>query len=283
MRIGFITSLLWPRYGTYWTRVAADAGAELILAEPDQVIRAAQQRFIREIPSTAFRLATAEAIALADCDLIIVPHPNRDASSTRGGGQNPWIADFPDVLETEAGLQNLFAVPASLGSEAEPLAVNLLQQLRDDGWRTRMIMERHRSLLKPSSRNMPEPARQNTIGVFGQSWLTDLVLAQRAVPEGRHFVAQSEMDPHKLRAEALRTIDGLVPTDLEVLGAVRWFTRRGSISEMIMLVDGASAVDDWLLGQALKLTHKEITAVRIQDVMQGEELGLHLLSRHRKD
>src|SRR5690625_6588922 len=98
MRIGFVSSLLWPRYGKYWTRVVSDAGAEPVRADPDEVIRAAGQRFVQAVPSTVFRLATAEAICLADCDLIIVPQLNMGASSTRGGGQDPWIADFPAGL-----------------------------------------------------------------------------------------------------------------------------------------------------------------------------------------
>lgn len=283
MRIGFVSSLLWPRYGKYWTRLVADAGAELVLADPEQVLKATQQRFIQTVPSTVFRLATAEAVALADCDLIIVPHLNRAAGSTRGGGQDPWISDFPAVLEAEAGLQNLFPVPASLGVEVEPLAVSLLQQLRDDGWRTRMIMERHRALLKLPPVSMPDPGRQQTVGVVGQNWIVDRKLAELAVTADQPFLAQSELDPVQLRTEALRTVDGLVPTDLEVLGAVRWFTRRGSIGRIIMLTDSASGVDDWLLGQAQKLSHKELTSVNIQDLMPAAELAPHLLTRYRPE
>lgn len=279
MRIGFVSSLLWPRYGRYWTRVVTDAGAEPVWPDPEEVLKASRQRFIQAVPSTVFRLATAEAISLTDCDLIIVPHLNRGAGSTRGGGQDPWIADFPAVLEAEAGLQNLFAVPASLSAEVEPLAVTLLQQLRHDGWRTRMIMERHRSLLKPARTSMKDPQR-GTVGVAGQSWLVDSTLAALAAGDGVPVMAQSALDPERLRAEALRVTDGLVPTDLEALGAVSWFSRRGGISSVIMLSDADSAVDSWLLGQARRLSSREIREVKVQDLLADGELERHLLSRY---
>lgn len=280
MRIGFVTSLLWPRYGHYWTSIASDAGAEVVRAQPEQAEKVMSQRFMRTIPSAAFRAATAEALSLADCDMIIVPHLNHGVHSNRGGGQDPWISDFPAVLASEAGLMNLFPVPARLGPDAEPLAVSLLQQLRHDGWRTRMIMERHRAQLRSAPQPLRDRGRTGTVGVAGQSWLVDTRLAALASGPDRPVLAQSELDPGLLAAEAERTLEGLLPTDLEALGAVRWFARRGSIESIIMLVDEGSSADGWLVRQAGRLSSKEVRPVSVQDLLPDSDLIRHLLTRH---
>lgn len=282
MRVGFITSVLWPRYGHFWNKLASDAGAELVIAEPEQVLKQLEQRFVREIPSTIFRLATAEAIALTNCDWIVTPHPNMASESRRGGAQDPWISDFPEVLSAAAGLQNLYAVPVRLDRTVEPLAVTFLQELLHDGWRTRKIMERHRNQLSPRPLPAPAQTRPGTVGIVGQPWLLDGALAELAVSDGERMLSQSDIDPGLLMAEAERHHDGLVASDLEVLGAVRWLTRRGGVERIVMLVDGESQMDTWLAGQAARATHKEFSVLKVQDRLAGEEFYRHLLMRHAR-
>ena len=274
-----MTSVLWPRYGHFWNKLAADAGAELIVAEPELVLRQLEQRFVREIPSTVFRLATAEAITLADCDWIVTPYPNMGSDSRRGGAQDPWISDFPEVLSSAAGLRNLFAVPTWLDPEVEALAVTFLQELLHDGWQTRKIMERHRNLFAPRPLPAPKPTRQGTVGVVGQPWLIDDTLAGLAVPEGK-ILAQSAIEPAVLREEGARHHEGLPDTDLEVLGAVHWLSRRGGIERIVMLVDGESQMNTWLAGQAARIARREVSVLRVQDVLPGAELHMHLLTRY---
>lgn len=267
MRVGFITSILWSRYGQFWTRLAADAGAQVVYADAERTAANLSQRFIREIPSVAFRIATAEALALADCDFIVTPHPNSGSSSVRGGGTDPWISEFPELLAAEAGLQNVFGVPARLGPDVEPLAVTFLQELLHDGWRTRMIMERHRPLLSTPVAGPPALSRQGLTAVVAQPWLLSGDLVNALVPDdgfGRR-VSQAQLAPSLLLTEATRQFEGLVDTDLEVLGAVRWFTRKGAVERIVMLTDGDSRVDGWLAGQARAATHKPFTEIVIQD------------------
>lgn len=282
MRVGFITSVLWPRYGHFWNKLAADAGAELVVAEPEHVLRQLGQRFVREIPSTMFRLATAEALALVDCDWIVTPWPNMGSESRRGGAQDPWISDFPEVLASAAGLRNLFAVPVHLDAGVEPLAVTFLQELLHDGWQTRKIMERHRNLFVPQPLPAPRPTRAGTVGVVGQPWLLDDTLAGLALPDEQQILSQSAIDPAVLRDEGARHHSGLPETDLEVLGAVRWLTRRGGIERIVMLVDAESQMDTWLAGQAARATRREFSVVRVQDVLEEAELHRHLLARHNR-
>lgn len=280
MRVGFITSVLWPRYGHFWTRLAGDAGAELVTADPEEVNRQLTLPFIRQIPSTVFRMATAEAIALTDCDWTVTPQPNRGTQARRGGAQDPWISDFPEVLASTAGLNNLFAVPVRLDSSVEPLGVTFLQELMHDGWRTRKIMERHRNQLTGKPGAVTGTTRTGTVGVVGQSWLIDEHLARLAVPEGARFQTQNDFDPAQLVEEGARHREGLPDSDLEVLGAVSLMTRRGGIERLVMLVDEPSQMDTWLAGQAARMTHKDLTVVRVQELLDHEELHRHLLMRH---
>lgn len=280
MRVGFITSVLWPRYGHFWNKLASDAAAEIAVAEPETVLRQLEQRFIREIPSTVFRLATAEAIALGDCDWVVTPQPNMGSDSRRGGAQDPWISDFPEVLASAAGLRNLFAVPTHLGPDVEALAVTFLQELLHDGWQTRKIMERHRNQFAPRPLPAPRPTRQGTVGVVGQPWLIDEKLAGLAAGEGERILAQSSIDPEVLREEGARHLEGRPDTDLEVLGAVQWLSRRGGIERIVMLIDGESPMDSWLAGQAERVSRREFSVVTVQDVMAVPELHTHLLTRH---
>ena len=133
-----------------------------------------------------------------------------------------------------------------------------------------------------ANRGLKDPQR-GTVGVAGQSFLVDATLASLAVPSEQPVLTQSALDPEQLRAEALRVTDGLVPTDLETLGAVSWFSRRGGITSVVMLTDANSAVDSWLLSQAQGLSSRPIRQVAVQDLLPLGELERHLLTRYPRD
>lgn len=278
MRVGFVTSILWSRYGPFWTRLAADAGAEVVLPDPEQVLALQAKPQFQQVPSAAFRLATAEAVALADCDMVVAPHPNRDSPSRRGSGQDPWASEFPEVLATTFGLTNVFGVPVVLNAGAEQLAIAFLQRLLHDGWRNRMIMERHRNRLQATPGPLPPRTRPGTTGVVGQPWLAGNALAGLAVPEARH-VAAGALDPQMLRDEGARKASGLSDTDLEVLGAVSWFSRRGDFERITFIQDEGNEHDGWLLRQAREATHKPLEAVAVQQLLPEEDLARMLLEQ----
>src|SRR5690625_1634684 len=127
MRIGFLKTLLYSRYGDFWLALARDAGAEPVFADPEDVLRHNAGNLAAEVPASGFRLATAEALALAHCDIIVVPGLNYGLESTRGGGQDPWVSDFPEALAATSGLRNIFAVPAWLDPSMTDLVVTFLQ------------------------------------------------------------------------------------------------------------------------------------------------------------
>jgi hypothetical protein len=277
MQVGFVTSILWSRYGAFWRGLAAEAGAEIRFAAPDRVLQLQRSASLPAVPSVAFRLATAEAVALQDCDLLIVPQPNAGAVSTRGGGQDPWISDFPSVLAATSGLLNVQGVPAGLSASVEPLAIELLQHLTHDGGRVRRLWDRHKARLQPVSLPQPPVTRPGTVAVLAQPWLLNSELIALAAGDAEKVISQLQLDPAQLRAEGERLVPGLLPTDSEVLGAAHWFSRRGGVDRLIFIVDAGSGVDSWLAVQLEKLVNKPLQVVTAQELLPGNELAAGLL------
>ncbi len=265
MRVGFITSLLWPRYGAFWERLVRSAGAEAVYVSEEKMLEAMQDARLSAIPGIAFRLAAAQALAL-DADLILAPDLNPGADALRGSGQDPWIASFPEALgATFAALPQLLAVPASL-EKVETPAVRLLHTLTPDAAKVRRIWERVRgSATPPRARELRW--LEGAVGVFGQPWLLSDALLTRLEPP---CVSQHQLAPALLRAEGWRADDKLIPTDAEVLGTARYLGRKGSVTRLLMVADETSGADAWLLRRARRLVHKPLEVIPLQDLAPAE-------------
>lgn len=273
MRAGFITQLLWPRYGEFWTKLVQGAGLEPVYAADDKVRRALNDPRLDGIPGTAFRLAGAQALSL-DADVIFAPDLNPGESATRGGGQDAFIANFPEALASAlVGLPPVIGIPASLtGAGLESLVVSTLLGLTHDAGIVRRVWERQRPAARPL--RLPEPRWRvrpsdgGTVGVVGQPWLVNDALARR-VAGGSHMVAQHQLDPALLREEGRRLDDRLVGTDTEVLGAARFLGRKGSIERIVMIADETSGVDAWLVSQVQRTAHKPLSVAYVQRLDKG--------------
>jgi hypothetical protein len=280
VRVGFVTQLLWDRYGSLWLDLVRDAGVEPLVARPEGVRTALGEPRVAAIAPLAFRLAAAQALALADADMLIVPDlnagPSDDRSGagdlSRGGGADPWVADFPDALRsTLAGLPPLVAVPAFTGPGIEKTVVPALQNLVHDAHAVRRIWARRRAEARPTRPRAPRwtliPGERRTVGLVGQPWLLSDDLAERATDEGDHVVAQHRLDPERLRREAARIDASLVPTDAEVVGAAGLFARRGGVDLIRVLADRGSGADAWLVDRLREHVRKPVEVRYLQDVI----------------
>lgn len=271
MRVGFITSLLWDRYGAFWRDMVADAGADVVLADSAATRASLEDGRLAAIPGLAFRIAAAEALNLATCDLIVAPDLNHHAQSGRGGGQDPWIASFPDALASSVGgIPRVLGVPASLEGDVEPIAVALLQQILGDATRLRRVWDRFRARAQPprppSVRWQLRPSETRTVGVVGQPWLVnDEVLAELAA-EGEHLVGQHALDAAALRGEGSRLDPKLLPTDAEVVGAARLFARRGSVEAVRAVLDLEAGSDAWLARRIEEVVRKPVSVTSIRSL-----------------
>lgn len=246
---------------------------EPIYAADDRVRRALNDPRLDGIPGTAFRLAGAQALAL-DADVIFAPDLNPGESATRGGGQDAFIANFPEALASAlVGLPQIVGIPASLtGAGLESLVVSTLLGLTHDPGLVRRVWERQRTAARaprlPEPKWRVRPSDGGTVGVVGQPWLMSDTLARRVAGEG-HVVAQHQLDPALLREEGRRVDDRLVGTDTEVLGAARYLGRKGSVERLVIIADETSSVDAWLVSQVQRTAHKPLSVAYVQRLDEG--------------
>lgn len=273
VRVGFVTQLLWPRYGGFWRDLVEGAEAESVFPTEEGVRAALTDDDVQQVPAAAFRLAAAQAKSLAeDVDLLVVPRLNRETEVARGGGQDPWIADFPGALRSALhGLPPLRSVPSDLGASVESEAVDLLQALLHDPPAVRRVWARLRTQAKPP-RLRPvtwnyRPGELATVALVGQPWLLNDAVAKVVASETEHVVSQHRLDPLELRAEGHRSDPQLIDTDAEVLGAARLAARRASVSRLRLLVDEGSGSDAWLARRLERASHKAVEVVTVQDAL----------------
>ena len=107
MRVGFVTQLLWDRYGPFWRDLVAGAGAEPTFPEPEAV-RAAYAALPEDAaPSAPFRLALAQAAALEEADLLVLPRLNPEGASERGAGTLQYLA--PEQILALGDIESIVA------------------------------------------------------------------------------------------------------------------------------------------------------------------------------
>lgn len=272
MRVGFITQLLWPRYGEFWVRLLAGVGAEPSYSEPETTLRLLSDTRLQAIPGLSFQLAAAQALALPEVDVLIAPDLNQHEDVPRGGGQDPWIASFPEMLKAHmGGLPPMISVPATLEPNLESIAINTLHSLVRDPASVRRVWEQHRSLATPPRHAVrwQRETSEMTVGVIGQPWLlTDTVL-EGLQTEGVYLLSQGELEPRVLREEGQRLGVQLSDTDSEVLGAARLLGRKGSVDKLLLIADENSGADAWLVKQVQRHSHKPLEVKMLQEVVDA--------------
>lgn len=267
MRVGFLTRLLWDRYGPFWSDLLRAAGADVTLPDPELVRRALEDPRLERIPGTAFREAAAQAIALSNCERIVAPDLNPGYEGSRGSTQDPFVASFPDALaQALPGLPPILSVPADLAAEGlETRAIETLLAVSPGPTGVRRVWQTHRAGARPPRKggagSAERPSRTATVALVGQPWYLNDEAAAAVAGPGEHLVPAHAFDPADLREEGWRVDDGLAPTDAEALGAVRRLARRTGVSRLRMIVDPESGADAWLERRARTLVRRPFETV----------------------
>lgn len=270
-----MTQLLWPRYGLFWRDLTLAASATPVFPTLEGVRAALADAAVGQVPGAAFRLAAAQARSLAeDVDLLVVPSLNRDLGVQRGGGQDPWVADFPAALRNAVpGLPPLVAVPVNLDLGVQSIAVELLQTLLRDPAHVRRVWGRLRPGARPP--NLPavtwnlRPGQLATVALVGQPWLLNDALVAALAEPGLNLVPLHRLDPLELREEGLRSDARLIDTDAEVLGAARAAARRNAVSRLKLVVDPGAGADAWLARRVERVAHKPVEVLSLPDVLSN--------------
>jgi hypothetical protein len=261
MRIGFVTRLLWDRYGPFWRRLLDAAGADTVVADPERVASLDDDPRLDVVAGRAFREAAAEALALSSCDRIVVPELNPGYAGTRGSAQDPFVADFPGALAHGIpGLPGLLAVPADLDVDAvEGRAIAILSLVVPSPGAVRRVWQTHRADARP-----PRPAGlppeggvgSRTVALVGQPWHLNDDVVRVATRGSERLLSAGRIAPAEARAEGWRIDPKLAPSDAEALGAVRRLVRRPGVDVVRMVVDASSGADAWLERRAREVASR---------------------------
>ncbi|MCA9836746.1 MAG: hypothetical protein KC422_07525 [Trueperaceae bacterium] len=279
MRIGFISQLLWDRYGDFWVKLFGEFDAEIHFASAESSLALMQDERLATIPGWSFKLAAAQALSLLEVDLLLAPDLNWGEYGQKASGQDPWIANFPETLQRQfAALPPVLAVPAWLEPEIESLVTTSLMNISHDPAKVRRAWERHRGRLKPQRfvepRWIKRASEKEMVGLLAQPWTTAKDFLN--LPETSYLIRQSQLDPKVLRAEGMRFDPKLIPTDQEVMGAARLLARRGSVDRLIFLADKDAGADQNLYSRVQKLVHKPLELVYLQDLTSPEQVVISL-------
>jgi len=275
VRVGFVTQLLWDRYGPFWRDLVAGAGAEPTFPEPEAV-RAAYAALPEDAaPSAPFRLALAQAAALEEADLLVLPRLNPEGASERGAGSDRWIADLPGALSDAlpAGVRHV-AVAAYADPAVESDAVKLLTELVRGAAEVGRVWARFRVKAEHLASGRAETHRARgadreaarafahggAVVYLAQPWVMTPAVARRLAQRDERVVTQLAVDPAKAREEGWRYDERLVHTDAEVLGAARLLSRRAGAGEVRLIVDEGDGSDAWLARRLEQVVRRPFTA-----------------------
>ncbi len=269
VRVGFLTHLLWDRYGPFWASMVRAAGVEVLLPEADAVLERLTDPRVADVSGVAFRLALAAALALEDADLIVVPRINPERDGGPGGAQDPWIGDLPSALARARGSgPTLWPVAVDLTLPLETAAVSLLAHLVHEPAKVRRIWAQHRAAARPPRRAPVEgrvrPSDLSSVAVVGQPWLATPEVAKLATGPAERPTGPYAFDPAELRAEGRRIDARLIDADAEALGAIRRFGRSAGVDVLRLVVDGSSGSDAWLARRAEALVPRRLEVVDLR-------------------
>lgn len=280
VRVGFVTQLLFERYGGFWRGLVAGAGATVVLPTREGVLAHADAIDPEQAPGLWFRLAAVQASSLADCDLIIVPELNPEADDVRGSSQDRWVADLAGALvDAVAGLPPLVPVATYPDAGIESRAVAMLQSLLHDAAAVTRVWARHRADASKLARSHDARLTHSVIensslpsqALIGQPWAVTEAVMRAATAAGVTGLSQRAVASHRLREEGWSFDARLIPTDAEVVGAARILSRRAGVTGLRFLLDDEAGSDAWLARRVKQAVHKPVEPLPWREVAPGSD------------
>jgi predicted nucleotide-binding protein (sugar kinase/HSP70/actin superfamily) len=266
MRLGLVDTVLFERYGTWWSSFLSAIGVELLLpkASHAESLRLGQTAMPEELPT--IQLLVGRILELStQVDGLLIPdlHPGAE-SGLRGAALEPWLVDLPTMLGLRFSLPTIYKIPPHLEpAQTTRLAVQLGQTFTGNAQVVRRSLDRLQTGLKP-----PEPAEpvwqkagNITVGLVGDPILLEqdflmqepLRLLEQA---GLHAVPISAMPKARAIEEGQRINKNLLQLDHEMIGAARLLAQKAAVQGLVYLYQPFGLGQQQLLERSINNTQK---------------------------
>jgi hypothetical protein len=266
MRIGLPDSVLFNRYGTWWTTFLEGIGIDVILPKASfaDALKVGQNAMPDE-PATMQLLVGRIFELSTEVEALLIPDVNPGAEpGTRGAALEPWLVDLPTMLGQRFSLPTIYKVPARLETTETTLsAVRLGQTLTGNAQVVRRSLDKIQSSLKPSQ--TPEPlwqyAGRTTIGLVADPLLLEqpfLIADTLAALEnaGLHPIAISTMPRARATEEGKRINPHLLEIDHEMIGSAKLLSAKAAIRGLVYIAQPNAAAHRRLLERSAFNTKK---------------------------
>ena len=275
VRVGFVTPLLWQRFGPPWAALVADIGADAVRPSADEIVAALGDPRVAAVSALAPRIALASAVACGNVDLLVVPQLLAPRDGGRGSAQDPWVADLPAMIARALiGGPGVVPVPVERGPHVANAVMPALMRINRDAGVVRRAWERRRRELETPWRgpvtSRPAPTDGPRVALVGEPWwFTPSTIPIVGQGAGR-LVGQFQLDPEDARAEGRRVQGDLVDPDAEVIGAARRFARQSAVDAVRLVLDRESATAPWLERRVREVATRALEVVWVTDLADAE-------------
>jgi hypothetical protein len=284
VRVGFVTTVSWQRFGPPWAAMVRDVGADTVLPAGDALAEAVDDSRAVAAGALLPRLVVAAAVVCGDCDLLVAPEPLTGEGGP-GAAQDPWIADLPDMLARALpGAPPVVAVPAEGGPQVERLVMSLLTRVHRDAALARRAWERQRAAVV-SPRATPRPAPRvldpqgPRVALVGHPWWLSAGGIDLAGRGAGTVIGQHQFAPADLRAEGRRARADLVDPDAEAIGAARRFARQGDVDTVRLVLDPDAPTSAWLERRVREVAERKLEVVAPLELASAAEWARALTAR----
>jgi hypothetical protein len=266
MRIGLPDSVLFNRYGTWWTTFLEGIGMDVVLPKASfaDALKVGQNAMPDE-PVTMQLLIGRVFELSTEVEALLIPDINPGAEpGTRGAALEPWLVDLPTMLATRFSLPTIYKVPARLEtSETTSAAVRLGQTLTGNAQVVRRSLDKIQASLKPSQ--TPEPmwqhAGRTTIGLVADPILLEqpfLIADTLAAFEqaALHPVFITSMPRARALEEGKRINPNLLEIDHEMIGSATLLASKAAIRGLVYITQANTPAHHKLLERSAANTKK---------------------------
>jgi hypothetical protein len=275
VRVGFVTSILWERFGPSWVALLADVGADVVVPGGAEVAEALGDRHLASVTGSLPRLAVAAAVACHPVDLLVVPALMGSRDGGPGAAQDPWLADLPAMVgRALPGGPPVVAVPVERGPHVDQVVIPVLTRVNRDAGIARRAWERHRRSLQTPWRAVAAPVvaagvAGPRVALVGHAWWLHGGGAALVAAGAQRVTGQQRLVPEEARVEGRRVRPDLADIDAEVIGAARRFARSADVDVVRLVVDTTAPTAAWLERRVREVAGRSLEVVTVASL--GDE------------